>query len=207
MEKITTEEQEIRNEIKRLEQKSDAIRYANRRTDLIAKSIKLKAAADKLQHDMRVKPYADFMEAQKYVSACQASCTTPASNTMTGTESHLNVSPDRKTAVTFDQIKAGASLSIDGASYLVKTVEFSYGGSTLHLEHLSTTAHLANEPKTPFNGFSVAFNPATKEVIMSNVNRLEHNDTIQIGDKTYTPVMSGLHADYTSYDLREITNE
>lgn len=201
--------EDVNAEIRALTAKIDALTAKKKSEKLINIVTRLKSTTEDMAHTQKAVAYVTYKESEAYIDSLKAEIMASgatATNTLTGTQAAVKLSPDGSTAKTFDVLTPGATLDISGVAYLVTGFEKSYAGSTAALLRLGTKVLIDGQPVTPYSSIPCDFDCQNKWLTMSIHDRLQQDDIIVINDVKYLPInFVGTSPYFARYEVVEVT--
>jgi len=207
----TMTRQEILDDLAAVESKFQLFKDEKQQAKINDITCRLKTTADQLQHAHKSAAFVAFKEAEAYIEGLKAEIAatgTTAINIVTGAETTIKFNPDGTTAKTFGILVPGATVTISGSPYLVTSFDQSYAGSSAELLYLGSKADIVGQKKTPYSGFSCAFDHGTKVLTVANSNRLQPNQIVTISGVQYKPsAIIGDQKHFSRYEMVVVSNE
>lgn len=201
---------QIQDQIGKLAQELERQKYLDTIAEIEAKLESISADRAKREHERRLKAYIEYEDAKRYVNSLRSELHangTKATNEKTGKE--IIAQLEGNTLKTFDPIHAGDTYDMAGATYFVKSVNFSYGGTTAEVIRANTRAIIAEKgaKTTPYSSREVYYNHSNNQLTVPKSQAIRQNEIITVGSKSYFPTFTilGNPSDGTlTYELSEL---
>lgn len=213
MDAITAEQQQIKTELTALEARFLALKSTKQQkkeADLIAS---ITSQAQELDHEIKAAPYIAFKQSEAYIQSLRDAIKSDgitATIINTGTEIAVKLSGDRKSLMTFDNLKAGQKLDCGGTSYFILSYTFSYAGSKADLLPVNSKAFIAppGKKQTPYNAIECHWHHSTKRLTIPAMSPIKAGEVVTIGEACYEPaftLLTPVGKNLLTYELKEVT--
>lgn len=195
---------ELQSSLEQIQRETAAIASERRQGKIKALSDSIKAGAEALEHSQRSAAFVQFKESEAYILELQEEI---AATGIVAIDTAGNSYPlewlddSRSKARLFGTLKVGSTVQVNGYVHLVTEFNFSFAGSEVSLQAMSSKMFLDGMPVTPFGGTAVHFHNGTKTLTVAARDRLQAGQAVNIGGVKYLPKSSYLTKGFFRYEL------
>lgn len=201
---------QIQAEMTKLSQELERQKYLDTIAEIEAKLESISADRARREHEKKIRAYAEYEDAKRYVNSLRSelhASGTKATNEKNGKEIIAKI--EGTSLKTFDPIHAGDTYDMAGATYFIKSVTFSYGGTTAEVVRCNTRAIIAEKTAktTPYSSREVYYNHSNNQLTVPKSQAIRQNEIVTIGSKAFTPAFTllGSPSDGTlTYELAPV---
>lgn len=200
---------QIQAEMTKLAKELERQKYLDTIAEIEAKLVSITADRAKREHERRLKAYAEYEDAKRYVNSLKSELHASGAKATNENGKEIIAKIEGTSLKTFDPIMAGDTYDMAGATYFVKSVNFSYGGTTAEVIRANTRAIIAEKgaKTTPYSSREVYYNHSNNQLTVPKSQAIRPNEIVTIGSKVFTPAFTllGNPSDGTlTYELAEL---